>query len=196
MRETGKLAVRIAIALALALLFVPSGFADWRPRDETRTQRVMTEGRIRSIVRDRGGYRIELDRSDYRTFYVPNMEITRAPRRMWVSDLRVGAFVRISGYVGRWGEVNADVVEWAGNGGHVAHGMISGVIRRVDLRNDRLVLRDLRNERTVTVDMSRVDRRQRGIDLDDLHRGDRITVFGEWRYDVFIADRIEGYRSY
>jgi len=197
MNRIDKLAARTGAALLLLFLAVPSTFADWRPAGETwrvAARRVSYEGRVRSIVRDRGGYRVELDRVDY-SFYIPNMEVSRAPRRLWVADLRVGAFVRVTGYEGRRGYVDVDGVQWMGGReeGRFERGTLRGTVHRLDLRRDRMTVRDDASGRLIEVDMGRVDRRGRGIDLDDLRRGDRVTLFGDWlRGDFFGAERIEG----
>lgn len=205
MRKTGNLALRIAGVIALAFLLVPSAFADWRHPDETyrwvaRRDRVTYEGRIRDIERERGGYRIRLERNDTR-FWIDNIEVSRAPRRLRVDDLRAGAFIRLGGYVNRYGNVDADYVEWLGGDRDRDRyerrdlAVLRGVVHRIDLRNDVLVVREERTNHVVAIDMTRVDRHRRGYDLDDLRRGDRVTLFGDWvRGDRFNAQRIESVR--
>lgn len=67
---------------------------------------------------------------------------------------------------------------------------LTGVVERVDHRRGVVFLRDQRGRRPVAVEMAR--RNTRGIDLADLHRGDRVTFVGDWtRGGVFEAWRIE-----
>ena len=99
MNRISKLAVRSAGAVALAILLTPSTFADSRPLAQTNSDeawrygesrrsgdydhrsdnRVTVEGRVRSVNRERDGYRVELDRGGY-SFWVPELSIRNAPR--------------------------------------------------------------------------------------------------------------------
>ncbi|HEX6088250.1 MAG TPA: hypothetical protein VF266_27210, partial [Thermoanaerobaculia bacterium] len=66
---------------------------------------------------------------------------------------------------------------------------LRGTVERVDRRRDVVVLRDARSGRTVLVQMND---RNRGIDVEDLRRGDRVTFVGDWsRNGVFTAWRID-----
>ena len=66
---------------------------------------------------------------------------------------------------------------------------LRGTVERVDRRRDVVVLRDARSGRTVLVQMND---RNRGIDVEDLRRGDRVTYVGDWsRNGVFTAWRID-----
>jgi hypothetical protein len=66
---------------------------------------------------------------------------------------------------------------------------IGGTVQRVDRRRGVVVLREARSGRTVLVEMNR---RSRGIDIDDLRRGDHARFVGDWtRNGVFTAWRIE-----
>jgi len=58
-----------------------------------------------------------------------------------------------------------------------------------------IVLRDQATGRFVTVDMRGADRRSRSIDLEDLRRGDLVSLSGHWRGGVFTAYRVEGVNS-
>lgn len=72
---------------------------------------------------------------------------------------------------------------------------ISGYVERIDHRRDVLVLREGRGGRRVTVVMPRGDRR-RGVDLNDLRRGDYVELTGDWeRNGLFEAWRIDNVRS-
>jgi len=76
-----------------------------------------------------------------------------------------------------------------------ASGVLRGTVERVDLRRGLVVLRDERGGRYVTASLRRSGY-GRGLGIDDLRRGDRITLVGNWtRGDVFDADRIENVRS-
>ena len=66
---------------------------------------------------------------------------------------------------------------------------LRGEVERVDRRRNVVVLRTSRGGRPVLVEMSR---RSRGIDVDDLRRGDYVTFVGDWsRNGVFTAWRID-----
>ncbi|HYC93457.1 MAG TPA: hypothetical protein VEO54_29895 [Thermoanaerobaculia bacterium] len=66
---------------------------------------------------------------------------------------------------------------------------LRGTVERIDRRRDVVVLRDARSGRTVLVQMHD---RNRGIDVEDLRRGDRVTFVGDWsRNGVFTAWRID-----
>jgi hypothetical protein len=66
---------------------------------------------------------------------------------------------------------------------------LRGTVERIDRRRDAVVLRDARSGRTVLVQMTRSNR---GIDVEDLRRGDHVTFVGDWtRNGVFTAWRID-----
>ena len=66
---------------------------------------------------------------------------------------------------------------------------VGGIVERVDRRRGVVLLREARSRRTIVVEMNR---RSRGIDLDDLRRGDYASFVGDWtRNGVFTAWRIE-----
>ena len=67
---------------------------------------------------------------------------------------------------------------------------LRGEVERVDRRRGVVVLRTNRGGRPVLVEMAR--RSGRGIDLEDLRRGDYVTFVGDWsRGGVFTAWRID-----
>src|SRR5436305_25825 len=80
MKKSGKL---MLTAVSLATLFGTSAIAQTRhfvPTERTtytvadryrENERVTTEGRITNVTRDRGGYRVELDRGGY-SYWVPD----------------------------------------------------------------------------------------------------------------------------
>jgi hypothetical protein len=199
-----------AAAIAAAMLVGTSAFADSRPQNETwRDQdrghqrdgayrdndRFTGEGRITAMERERDGYRVHLDHSDY-AFFVPEQHLHNRGR-----DLRVGLSVRLGG-VFRGGSIFVDAVDFPGGGAYEPYlgardyndGFIRGVVERVDYRRDVLVLRDERTGRFVDVDMRGTDRRGR-IDADDLRRGDVVSLSGRWVRGAFVAYRVDSVRS-
>ena len=68
--------------------------------------------------------------------------------------------------------------------------VLTGVVERVDHRRGVAFLRDRRGGRAIPVEMVR--RNTRGIDLNDIRRGDVVTFIGDWkRGGVFEAWRID-----
>jgi hypothetical protein len=211
MRNQGKSVVTFAGAGALAMLLATSAFADAAPRfDRQRNdarsdsrsagtyrggsnrgdQRIAQTGRIRSFTRDGDGYRVQLDRDD-RWYRVPSGRLGNRGR-----DLRVGISISLGG-IFRGGAIEVDNVGWPGDSGYGRYdqrydqGYIRGVVDRVDFRRGTALMRDDASGRIVEVDLSRAGRSSR-IGLDDLRRGDYITVEGDWlRGGAFIASRID-----
>lgn len=73
---------------------------------------------------------------------------------------------------------------------------LRGRVERVDFRRGFVVLREERSGRFVTASLRHVSGYGRGLGLDDLRRGDRVTFSGVWtRGDFFDVDRIEGVRT-
>ena len=73
---------------------------------------------------------------------------------------------------------------------------VRGVVESVNYRRGTLVLRDDRTGRRVSVFMIGGNRGRRGVDLDDLRRGDVVTLTGDLhRNGVFEAYRIESVRG-
>ena len=195
-----------AAVIAAAVLVGTSAFADSRPQNETwREQnrggnrggysdrggyrdndRVTLEGRVSSFERERDGYRVHLDHNNY-SFFVPERHIRN--RR----DFRVGISIRLGG-VFRGGSIFVDAVDFPGAYGHVS--FVRGYVDRIDFRNDTLVLREEVTGRFITVDMRAADRRYRSVDLDDLRRGDFVSLSGDWlRGGLFGATRVESVTS-
>lgn len=211
MKKSAILLSRLAGFTVAALLLGTSAFADSRPliatvsdqhgdydrHDRRDRHDVNIEGRVTNITRAREGYRVELDRGGY-SFWVRDLNNYRGGGRH--GALRVGINIRIAGtYEPRWGYVVADSFDWLDEAPLVTREMqIRGVVDRVDYRRNMLVLRD-EGGRFVNVDMTRNDRhwnRDRGIDLRDLHRGDRVTLSGSWaRRDLFVANHVESIRA-
>ena len=70
---------------------------------------------------------------------------------------------------------------------------LTGYVERVDRRRGVTVLRTRHSSRPVVVQMVGRNRNgNRGLDLGDLRRGDRVTFIGDWsRGGVFTAWRID-----
>jgi hypothetical protein len=219
MRTNSKSVVNVAGAGALALLMATSAFAapqrgnDQRSNDRRGNdnggwsqsqgqdrggsyrdnQRVNGSGRVTSLSRDNGGYRVQLDRGrDW--YYIPASHM-----RNRGNDLRVGVSIILGG-IFRGGRIDVDAVSWPGDRGYrddrggYGYGNndeIRGVVERVDYRSGVLLLRESSTGRTIDVDMRDTTRSSR-VDLNDLRRGDRITLTGQWqRGGNFDAQRIE-----
>jgi hypothetical protein len=215
MSKSRKLAASIAAAVAAVMLVSTSAFAETRHQNETRrgrdrdrgssqrgyrdNDRVTLEGRIRSIDRYRDNYRVQLDRGAY-SFYVPQHSVRSRAR-----DFRVGASIRFGG-VFRGGYVHVDVVDWLGGYNDrdyrddrygYERGTVRGYVDQVDYRRGTIRLRDESSGRYITVDMDqRSDRYNRKVDVNDLRRGDYVTLSGTWRRNgLFEGYRIDSVRS-
>lgn len=201
MNRINKLAAPVAAAMTFATLISASAFADSRHRDETyregtrggvAAQRSITmEGRVTSINHERDGYRVQLDRGGY-SYFVPG----RNSRGL---DLRVGINIRLTGVFDSRGDVyvsNADYIDDGYNNRYDnKRGELRGIVQDVDARRGTALVRDEYSGRSVTIVMSRDSRRGRGVDLDDLRRGDRVTFDGDWSRGVFEAWRIDSVSS-
>lgn len=67
--------------------------------------------------------------------------------------------------------------------------LLRGEVERVDRRRNVVLLRASRGGRAVLVQMPE---RSRGVDVDQLRRGDHVTFVGDWsRNGVFTAWRID-----
>jgi hypothetical protein len=205
MNKSGKL---IAAAATLAMIVGTSAFADsrrqdgtWRDGSDRRSEsnrsyrdndRVTMQGRISDVTRERDGYRVRLDRGAY-SYFVPSA-------RLGGRDLRVGINISLGGVL-RGDVIYVDDVGGYGDDygyrdGGYRNEVVRGVVEHIDLRRDLLVLRDESSGRRVTVNMNYAGRRGRGVDLDDLRRGDFVTLSGDWRRgDLFQAYRIDTVRS-
>jgi hypothetical protein len=152
-------------------------------------ERVTTAGKVSSFSRERDGYRVRLDRGN-ESYWVPSSRLRNGGR-----DLRVGVSISLGG-IFRGGMINVDAVSWPGdngvyNRGGYDQGLVRGVVDRVDSRTGALRLRDAATGRLIDVDMRSTARGSR-VDLNDLRRGDTVTLSGEWlRGNVFSAYRID-----
>lgn len=223
MKKTNEFLIKVATTATLAALMATSTFAENRPADATahsdyqlvqygRGERrdqprrsTSVDGRIRSIQRDRDGYRVELDRGDY-VFWVPDLVVDATRGRMRTADLRVGASIRIEGWNDRDRVIRATRLEWlGGNGGwgdrdresRIDPHSLRGIVTDVNFRRNTIVVREFGTGRVVAVEMMRGDnRRNRSYDLDRVHRGDSIMLSGEMvRGGGFRAWRIDEFRD-
>jgi hypothetical protein len=213
MKKTMKFA---AVAAVLVTLSGASAFAESRHRNETDgrgrgarndgrndSRRSMTmEGRVRRVDRDRDGYRVQLDRGDY-WYHVPSSALRRG------NELRVGVSLRFTGYLGSGNDFFVDSCDFGGYGndsyyrdgrdnryGYEDREYVRGVVERVDVYRGSLLLRDERSGRRVSVVMAGGNRNRRGVDLNDLRRGDLVTLSGDWhRGGVFEAYRVDSVRN-
>lgn len=212
-----KKTMKLAAAAAVVVMSVnASAFAEPRHRNETNdgwrndsrrdsrsdSRRSATlEGKVRSFSRDNGGFRVQLDR-DNRWYHVPQSAF-----RGRHNDLRIGVSIRLGGYWGGNDDYYVDSCDFVDNGyydndrydngryGSYDRDYVRGIVERVDYRGT-LVLREERSGRRVTVVMARASRDRRGVDLNDLRRGDVVTFAGDWnRGNVFEAYRIESVRN-
>lgn len=169
----------------------------YESRNESRNSNHYEErGRISRFTRERDGYRVWLGGA--RSYWIPSY-------RLGGHQLRLGLDIRLGGiFNGTW--VDVDALGWPGDpyyndgyydgayGGRY-DGYLTGRVERVDLRYGTVLLRDDRTGRVVEVDMRATEGR-RGVDFDDLRRGDRVTLAGSWDGGYFHAYRIDGVRPY
>jgi hypothetical protein len=200
----------IAATVALATLVGTSAFAESRRQDVTvrdgsnratlvsdrrndsnhsyrDNDRVKIQGHISRFTRERDGYRVYLDRGGY-SYWVPSS-------RLGGRKLSVGINVNLGG-VFRGGIIYVDDFGWPDRETVVSQRhIVRGVVDRVDYRRGVLEVRDELSGHRVMVDMARVDRRGR-VGVDDLRRGDYVTVSGDWsRGGGFEAFRVDNVRS-
>jgi hypothetical protein len=85
--------------------------------------------------------------------------------------------------------------------GRSSRDYLRGIVERVDIFRGTAVIRDTNSGRRVAVVVSpsargRGTRRDRGLDLEDIRRGDYVTFRGDWeRGGVFEAYHIDDVRS-
>ena len=207
MNATKKLAVIAAMAVTLA---TPSLFADYRNQQTTdgwrgrshNSRHVTVEGRIRDIDRDRNQIVIRLDRGGYVLFAEPQMRVETISNRRGrtnVRQLERGDSIRATGTVDRAGRMDVNrltLVREEDDRRDRNDSYLTGIVQSVDRRGEVLWLEVQRTGRIVGVNVRRVDRNSRRFDVDDLRRGDRITVRGDWQSNGrFEAERVEIDRS-
>ena len=207
MNATKKLAAIAAMAVTLA---TPSLFADYRNQQTTEgwrgrsnhSRHVTVEGRIRDIDRDRNQIVIRLDRGGYALFVEPQMRVETISNRRGrtnVRQLERGDSIRATGTVDRAGRMDVNrltLVREEDDRRDRNDSYLTGIVQSVDRRGEVLWLEVQRTGRIVGVNVRRVDRNSRRFDVDDLRRGDRITVRGDWQSTGrFEAERVEIDRS-
>jgi hypothetical protein len=218
MSKSSKFATLTAATFAFSMFAGASAFADsrhsdetWRGRDQgsvrqergtndgNRTyrnnERVTVQGRVESFSRERGGYRVRLDRGGY-SYWIPDNRMRSG------FNLRVGININLGG-IFRDNAVYVDTMDYQdgydsgygyGNDNY-RNGSIRGVVERVDYRYRGLILREDRTGRLINVDMRTLSRRSR-LDINDLRRGDQVTFIGDWnRNGKFEVYDIDGVRT-
>jgi hypothetical protein len=215
MKKTGKLMALAAGAVALMMAAEASAFADSRHRNETRgdgswrngrgsrSDRVTMEGRVTRFNRERDGYRVRLDRGEH-WFFVPQSALHHRGRNR---DLRVGVNVRLSGIWDSRGYVYVSSADWLDGddyyedrGRYDTRDTLRGIVESVDVFRGTAVVRDQHSGRRVAVRVNlrargRGQRGDRGLDLEDVRRGDYVTFRGDWERGYFDAYRIDSVRS-
>lgn len=189
MKDIKKLAALTLIALTLGTtsLFAdnrrPETTNEWRDR-RGDSRRTTVEGVIRDVTRDRNQTVIRLDRGGY--VLVADRDDARRLGR--------GDFIRATGEITR-GRFYVDRIQKLrdeDNRRDADDRYISGTVRNVDRRGDVLWVELDRSNKIVAVDVRRVDRNSRRFDVDDVRRGDRIAVRGDWnRNGRFEAERVD-----
>jgi tRNA(Ile2) C34 agmatinyltransferase TiaS len=182
-----------AIATLLTLFGTASLFADnrrpettdgWRGRSR-ESRRVTVEGRIRDIDRNRNEFVIRLDRGNY--------TIVADAQTNGLRRLERGDDIRVTGTVDR-GRLYVDrisLLREEDNRRDSNDRSLRGTVTQVDRRGNVVWVEIERTGRVVAIDVRRVDRNSRRYDVDDLRRGDRITVRGDWqRNGRFEAERV------
>jgi len=222
MKKTLKI---MAIGAVVVMTAGASAFAEPRHRNETngdwrndsrREERgegrrsQSFEGRVRSFSRENDGYRLQFDR-DNRWYHVPQSAF-----RGRHNELRIGVSLRLGGYFGGGDSFYVDSCDFIDDGysndgyrnddyryrdnrGYrdgYGSDYVSGIVERVDFYRGTMLVRDARSGRRISVVMVGGSRNRRGVDLNDVRRGDRITLSGDWRRgSVFEAYNIDSLRN-
>jgi hypothetical protein len=195
----------MAIVAVVMTLTTASLFADSRHRDSTdgrnnagyHMRGTTVEGRIRDIDRERNGFVIRLDRGDrvlYADFDTRVDSVSGRHHRTHVRQLERGDYVRVSGRSARGGIFveHITLVREEDDRGGRDDAWLSGIVQSVDRRQNLIWVEEARSRRVIAVDVRKADRRDSRYDADDIRRGDRITVRGDWRRDGrFEAESIE-----
>ncbi|HYH06333.1 MAG TPA: hypothetical protein VEK11_04650 [Thermoanaerobaculia bacterium] len=186
----------MAIVAVITTLGTASLFADSRHRDRTNDRNdgrhqmrgVTVEGHIRDIDRDRNGFVIRLDRGNYVLYADEDLRVDSRSgrnRRTRVRQLERGDYVRVSGRTSSRG-LYADhitLVREEDDRGGRDDAWLSGTVQSVDRRQGLVWVEEARSRRVIGVDVRRADRNDHRYDADNIRRGDRITVRGDWRRD-------------
>jgi hypothetical protein len=153
-------------------------------------QRITASGKISSFSRERGGYRVQLDRGQ--SFWVPQATFGNRAR-----DLRAGISISLGG-IFRGGSVFVDAVTWPEQVGYgqVAvgqygynDGFVRGVVSRIDRRTGTALIRDDASGRVITADLG-------GAYRNTVRPGDYVQLTGQWiRGGVFDVARLDNVRN-
>jgi hypothetical protein len=163
--------------------------------------RISTRGRISRYVHERGGYRVWFGGGGY-SYWVPDSYFRTRRIAIGLDLRLGGIFRNGSIYVDAFGWPGDAYYNdpYYGDVGYVSGydgGYVRGVVDSVDYSRGTLWLRDDSSGRVVAIDMRRVDRRNSRLDLGDLRRGDRVSLNGAWvSGGVFLADRIDVVDAY
>lgn len=202
MNNAKKLA---AFTLLAVTLMTTSLFADNRRREATdgwragsnQGRHATVEGVIRDIDRDRNEFVIRLDRGGYVLVAEASTRVEAVADRRGrarVRQLERGDVIRATGNVDR-GRMYVDRISLLRDEDDRRDSddrLLTGTVERIDRRGDVVWVQIHRSNRIVAVDVRRVDRRSDRFDLDDVRRGDRITVRGDWqRNGRFEAERVQ-----
>ncbi|HEX2062598.1 MAG TPA: DUF5666 domain-containing protein [Thermoanaerobaculia bacterium] len=197
----------MVILTVVATLGGASLFADSRHRERTdgyRGDRHFTtvEGRIRDIDRERNGFVIRLDRGGYVLFAEGDTRvdsISGRDRRARVRQLERGDYVRVSGRIDGRRMLHVQhitLVREEDDRRDRNDAYLSGIVQSVDRRQGIIWVEEARSRRVIAVDIRKADHRDYRYDANDIRRGDRITVRGDWRRDGrFEAETIDADRG-
>ena len=201
MNATKKLAALTVLALTLSSASLS---ADNRRRETTdgwragsnHSRQVSVEGVIRDIDRDRNDFVIRLDRGGYVLVAQPNTRLEAVSNRRGRNSLRQlerGDVIRATGRVER-GRMHVDrisLLREEDDRRDANDRLLTGVVQNIDRRGNVIWVQVHRSNRVVAVDVRRVDRNSFRFDVEDVRRGDRITVRGDWEGGRFEAERVD-----
>lgn len=186
-RKTRRQLIAVMVVL---LALAPAAFGQRPQRDSGRTmhrgnERITVEGRVRTIHRERDGYRVELDRND-ESFFVPESALRNRSR-----DFRIGISLRFAG-IFRNGIIVVDAVDWPPFQPRREHryaDVLRGFVERVHHRSASLRVREERSGRLIDVDV------RAPYAVSEVRPGDYITLTGEWTdRNEFTATHINAVR--
>ncbi len=169
-----------------------NGYGDSRQANNgyRDNQRVTMSGKVSSFNRERDGYRVQLDRGQ--SYWVPRSTFGNRDR-----DLRAGVSISLGG-IFRGGSISFDAVSYPGavagygygNGYAYGNGYVTGVIARIDYRDNTLVVRDQASGRLIPVEMTAGGR----SNVRNLRPGDFVQMTGQWIgggvFDVVRINRV------
>jgi hypothetical protein len=200
--------LKLTATLTLVTIMVsPSAFAETRHRSETngslyRVRTVTVEGRIRDIDRERNGLLIRLERGGAALFASPQTDIYVGSRRTGNGRFRQldrGDVIRATGSVGARGTIYLDSITLLRNDGP-SNRTVRGLVQSINVSQRLVAIREDQSGRIFTIDLrnaQRNDRRwdnerdERWSDIRNIRRGDRIIARGDWRGNVFEAERYD-----